>query len=390
MNLRAKAALFAAVGFLTARAAFAQVTVDLDVLTEDFIPKDTISSAAKKSDAPVLTAPAAKKAEPPKKTPAKPAKSQKKRNSAAKPQKSKGYQVREAAVKDEHDKLKPRAKPVPQVKILAVDTTVKSAEEALNAAPAPELKLSKHFLEQAERAKIAEKKKAEAKKTAAAKPKPVPAAKPVKPAAAPVETASGRSAIADAPKQTLADLAEALKTVEKPKAEGKATAVAPAAPVSETPEIKAAGKPEKPAEIKAADASAVLPASSNPTAEDRIALLARVVPSDSPTATAVVRGKKLQWIFVHEPKSSELTPEMRRALDLTAAQAVKSKSRVFLYAYASNEKGAERRTALRRALAIRSYLTRKGVRSLRVEIRAFGNRGAGAVHPDRTDVLTKD
>lgn len=384
MNLRAKAALFAAVGFLTARAAFAQVTVDLDVLTEDFIPKDTISSdrAAKKSDAPVLTAPAAKKAEPPKKTPAKPAKSPKKKN-AAKPQKSKGYQVREAAVKDEHDKLKPRAKPVPQVKILAVDTTVKSAEEALNAAPAPELKLSKHFLEQAERAKIAEKKKAEAKKTvAAAKPKPVPAAKPSKPAPAPVETASERSAIADAPKQTLADLAEALKTLEKPKAAEKAATAAP--------EIKTAEKPEKPAEIKTAEASAVLPASSNPTAEDRIALLARVVPSDSPTATAVARGKKLQWIFVHEPKSSELTPEMRRALDLTAAQTVKNKSRVFLYAYASNESGAERRTALRRALAIRSYLTRKGVRSLRVEIRAFGNRGAGAVRPDRTDVLTKD
>ncbi|HAW34021.1 MAG TPA: hypothetical protein DCX19_05280 [Alphaproteobacteria bacterium] len=384
MNLRAKAALFAAVGFLTARAAFAQVTVDLDVLTEDFIPKDTISSdrAAKKSDAPVLTAPAAKKAEPPKKTPAKPAKSPKKKN-AAKPQKSKGYQVREAAVKDEHDKLKPRAKPVPQVKILAVDTTVKSAEEALNAAPAPELKLSKHFLEQAERAKIAEKKKAEAKKTvAAAKPKPVPAAKPSKPAPAPVETASERSAIADAPKQTLADLAEALKTLEKPKAAEKAATAAP--------EIKTAEKPETPAEVKTADAPAVLPAASNPTAEDRIALLARVVPSDSPTATAVARGKKLQWIFVHEPKSSELTPEMRRALDLTAAQTVKNKSRVFLYAYASNESGAERRTALRRALAIRSYLTRKGVRSLRVEIRAFGNRGAGAVRPDRTDVLTKD
>lgn len=384
MNLRAKAALFAAVGFLTARAAFAQVTVDLDVLTEDFIPKDTISSdrAAKKSDAPVLTAPAAKKAEPPKKTPAKPAKSLKKKN-AAKSQKSKGYQVREAAVKDEHDKLKPRAKPVPQVKILAVDTTVKSAEEALNAAPAPELKLSKHFLEQAERAKIAEKKKAEAKKTvAAAKPKPVPAAKPSKPAPAPVETASERSAIADAPKQTLADLAEALKTLEKPKAAEKAATAAP--------EIKTAEKPETPAEVKTADAPAVLPAASNPTAEDRIALLARVVPSDSPTATAVARGKKLQWIFVHEPKSSELTPEMRRALDLTAAQTVKNKSRVFLYAYASNESGAERRTALRRALAIRSYLTRKGVRSLRVEIRAFGNRGAGAVRPDRTDVLTKD
>lgn len=384
MNLRAKAALFAAVGFLTARAAFAQVTVDLDVLTEDFIPKDTISSdrAAKKSDAPVLTAPAAKKAEPPKKTPAKPAKSLKKKN-AAKSQKSKGYQVREAAVKDEHDKLKPRAKPVPQVKILAVDTTVKSAEEALNAAPAPELKLSKHFLEQAERAKIAEKKKAEAKKTvAAAKPKPVPAAKPSKPAPAPVETASERSAIADAPKQTLADLAEALKTLEKPKAAEKAATAAS--------EIKTAEKPETPAEVKTADAPAVLPAASNPTAEDRIALLARVVPSDSPTATAVARGKKLQWIFVHEPKSSELTPEMRRALDLTAAQTVKNKSRVFLYAYASNESGAERRTALRRALAIRSYLTRKGVRSLRVEIRAFGNRGAGAVRPDRTDVLTKD
>ena len=388
MNLRAKAALFSAVAFLTARAAFAQVTVDLDVLTEDFIPKGTISSDrnVKKNSAAALIDPAVKKAEPTKKKSAKQSRPPQKQNKSAKPPKAKGYQVREAAVKDEHDKLKPRAKPVPQVKILAVDTTVKPAAEALNKTPAAELKLSKHFLEQAERAEIAEKKKETAKKAiAAAKPKPAAKApSPVKPTAvaAPVRTVAKEQKKTDTPKQTLADLAEALKTFEKSEsADNNAVAKSKAASVSETPETETAKKTAAPT---------VLPASPDPSAEDRNALLASVVPFDSPTATAVAQGKKLQWVFVHEPKSSELTPEARNALDLTAAQAVKNKSRVFLYAYASNERGAERRHALRRALAIRSYLMRRGVKSMRVEIRAFGNRGAGASCPDRTDVLIKD
>ena len=379
MNLRAKAALFSAVAFLTARAAFAQVTVDLDVLTEDFIPKDTISSDrnVKKNSAAALIDPAVKKAEPTKKKSAKQSRPPQKQNKSAKPPKAKGYQVREAAVKDEHDKLKPRAKPVPQVKILAVDTTVKPAAEALNKTPAAELKLSKHFLEQAERAEIAEKKKETAKKAiAAAKPKP--AAK----APSPVRTVAKEQKKTDTPKQTLADLAEALKTFEKSEsADNNAVAKSKAASVSETPETETAKKTAAPT---------VLPASPDPSAEDRNALLTSVVPFDSPTATAVAQGKKLQWVFVHEPKSSELTPEARNALDLTAAQAVKNRSRVFLYAYASNERGAERRHALRRALAIRSYLMRRGVKSMRVEIRAFGTRGAGASCPDRTDVLIKD
>ena len=364
---------------MTARAAFAQVTVDLDVLTEDFIPKDTISSDrnVKKNSAAALIDPAVKKAGPTKKKSAKQSRPPQKQNKSAKPPKAKGYQVREAAVKDEHDKLKPRAKPVPQVKILAVDTTVKPAAEALNKTPAAELKLSKHFLEQAERAEIAEKKKETAKKAiAAAKPKP--AAK----APSPVRTVAKEQKKTDTPKQTLADLAEALKTFEKSEsADNNAVAKSKAASVSETPETETAKKTAAPT---------VLPASPDPSAEDRNALLTSVVPFDSPTATAVAQGKKLQWVFVHKPKSSELTPEARNALDLTAAQAVKNKSRVFLYAYASNERGAERRHALRRALAIRSYLMRRGVKSMRVEIRAFGNRGAGASCPDRTDVLIKD
>ena len=217
MNLRAKAALFSAVAFLTARAAFAQVTVDLDVLTEDFIPKDTISSDrnVKKNSAAALIDPAVKKAEPTKKKSAKQSRPPQKQNKSAKPPKAKGYQVREAAVKDEHDKLKPRAKPVPQVKILAVDTTVKPAAEALNKTPTAELKLSKHFLEQAERAEIAEKKKETAKKAiAAAKPKPAAKApSPVRPTAvaAPVRTVAKEQKKTDTPKQTLADLTMLLK-----------------------------------------------------------------------------------------------------------------------------------------------------------------------------------
>ncbi|MGN1079978.1 MAG: hypothetical protein ACI4TE_07400, partial [Alphaproteobacteria bacterium] len=76
MNLLVKAVFFFAVYFLTAKTAFAQITVDLDVLTEDFIPKDAITSAPaeqkKNVSSPALKAQAVKEKKQPA-TKAKPA-----------------------------------------------------------------------------------------------------------------------------------------------------------------------------------------------------------------------------------------------------------------------------------------------------------------------------
>ena len=49
--------------------------------------------------------------------------------------------------------------------------------------------------------------------------------------------------------------------------------------------------------------------------------------------------------------------------------------------------GRERQVSLRRALSVRSYMSRAGISSLRVDIRALGQRGAGTVIPNRADVL---
>ncbi|MBM3486482.1 MAG: lysophospholipase, partial [Alphaproteobacteria bacterium] len=63
--------------------------------------------------------------------------------------------------------------------------------------------------------------------------------------------------------------------------------------------------------------------------------------------------------------------------------------RLQLLAYARGDaEGASqsRRLSLARALAVRSYLIEKGVRSTRIDVRALGNRAEGGP-PDRVDVV---
>jgi outer membrane protein OmpA-like peptidoglycan-associated protein len=86
-----------------------------------------------------------------------------------------------------------------------------------------------------------------------------------------------------------------------------------------------------------------------------------------------------------------LSDAARRALDEIASRAVKDESiRLQLMAYASGTgEGANsaRRLSLSRALAVRSYLIDKGVRSTRIDVRALGNRVEGGGDPDRVDVI---
>lgn len=383
MNFLKKAVICFAVFVITAKAAFAQITVDLDVLTEDFIPKDTITLAppdrAKDVSAPVLKAPAAenkkqpatKKAKPAarpvvKKTasPKKPVKPSVKKK-ATKPVEK--YQIRETAKKDEHDRLKPRANPVPKVKILASDDSVKPAEEtvsvtteALPEKPA-EPKISKHFLEQ-ERLK-----QQETEQTQQA----------VSDMETPVQPEKEPQPIKDS---FLTLTSENRPTLLKPK-------TLLSAAERETPGKQTPAQPEP---VK----FSVFYVSGKLTPAERSAILAKEIPANSATKKALDQKKELLHIFVFESKSSALTDEMRAALDSTAEIMKKNRGKhLLLYSYSAAdpaEPGKERQYALRRALMIRSYLTQKGIHSLRIAMRSFGQKGAGEKMPDRTDILIED
>lgn len=382
MNLLVKAVFFFAVCFLTAKTAFAQITVDLDVLTEDFIPKDAITSAPaeqkKNVSSPALKAPAVKEKKQPaakakpaakpvvKKTaaPKKPVKPPVKKTPAKPVEK---YQIKETAKKDEHDRLKPRANPVPKVKILASDDSVKPAEETMAdaAETAPETpaepKISKHFLEQ-ERLKQQETEQTQ--QTAAATETPAQPEKERQPEKDSFLTLKPVNSPALSKPKTLLSAAER----EKPRGQ---------TPAQQDP-------------VK----FSVFYVSGKLTPAERSAILAKEVPADSATKKALDQKKELLHIFVFESKSSALTDEMQAALDSTAETMKKSRGkRLLLYSYSAAdpaEPGKERQYALRRALMIRSYLTQKGIHSLRIEMRSFGQKGAGEKMPDRTDILIED
>ena len=409
-----KAAACFAAACLTATAAFAQITVDLDVLTEDFIPKDALTSAplkiedagvalkapepekpagqaekkeskkeekqpaakpaAKAKSAPEKKAaakpkpaakpaakpavkPAAKKASAPKK-PAKPAV---KKTTAAKPVEK--FHVTESAQSDEHDRLKPRANPVPKVKILATeDSSRRDKNEEVETAVRPAApKLSKHFLEQE---RLKERQQAEEKETAAAAEKPAVKQAEAKPAEKP------RSLLETAPDTLSVQPKTLLRT----------------AGGAETPAGKTAAK--QPVRFS------VFPVSSKLTPEERSARLAQEIPQDSATAAALKHNRALYHIFIFETGATQLGDEMQAALDAMAEQLKKYPSkRVSLYSYSAPDPvrtGGERQHSLRRALAVRSYLAQQGINTLRMEIRSFGQKGAGSKIPDRTDILIKE
>lgn len=373
MKLSVKTAVFLAVYFITVKAVFAQITVDLDVLTEDFIPKDTITLSPikeeKKEQPPVLKqkkktvekAKAAKKATPPKK-PAKPAV----KKPAAKT--AKKYQVKETAKKDEHDRLKPRANPVPKVKILAADSSTKPAEEPqetkeTTSVVLSEPKISKHFLEQ-ERQKQQEKEEEERSQRIVLTPPP--------------ETRQEEPKPAEQPKRLL--FTDTVK---------KSSLPAPKTLLSEKP-VKAVSKPIVSQPVK----FSVFYVSSKLTPAERSAALSKEIPENSATKKALNQKTELLHIFVFEKKSIRLTEEMQAALDDVAQILKKDRNkRLLLYSYSAAdpaEPGKERQYALRRALMIRSYLTQKGTHSLRIEMRPSGQKGAGEKIPDRTDILLEE
>ena len=91
-----------------------------------------------------------------------------------------------------------------------------------------------------------------------------------------------------------------------------------------------------------------------------------------------------------EAGSSDLARPLRPRLDAIAERMVSDPDmRIQLRAFAKGNLEAAnqaRRLSLIRALAVRSYLIKQGVRSTRMDVRALGN-GYGDGPPDRVDLV---
>ncbi len=96
--------------------------------------------------------------------------------------------------------------------------------------------------------------------------------------------------------------------------------------------------------------------------------------------------------MVHFAKAdTSLTPDGRALLDRIAATlAANDKLRLELVAHASGDPDdpvMARRVALQRAIVLRTYLIEHGVQSVRMDVRALGDKDAGDGPLDRVDLV---
>ena len=111
---------------------------------------------------------------------------------------------------------------------------------------------------------------------------------------------------------------------------------------------------------------------------------------DQPSAEGSVDGGKVTVFFA--PKSTDIPPGTEPFFKKMVNQVKADKSlRLQLRGYAGSAEGSvsqARRVSLFRALSVRTYLMKRGVRSTRMDIRALGNKVEKG-NPDRVDVEIK-
>ncbi len=164
---------------------------------------------------------------------------------------------------------------------------------------------------------------------------------------------------------------------------------APAMNTPAPPTMEAPPKVATPAPPSAPTVTAPTP----PAAPARSAPPAPPLPAPTPraqTASLGPSGTAGQVSLPFAADSATLDSSAKAALDSIAARADKDQSlRLQLLAFASgtgDTASRARRLSLSRALAVRSYLIDKGVRSTRIDVRALGNRVDGGGSADRVDI----
>lgn len=164
-------------------------------------------------------------------------------------------------------------------------------------------------------------------------------------------------------------------------------------PLTLPPPVPEAAVPA--AEVPAANLRPPAPARPSPAAPPApppVQTIAAATPaattSAPPERASVLSGQATALELKFEPGLDTLTPETRAALDQLASSLKAAGLRVQLAAYSGppgNNSSDERRLSLKRALAVREYLTAQGVSKLTVNIAAFG--GAVQGQTDRVDVM---
>ncbi|MDA0655199.1 MAG: OmpA family protein [Proteobacteria bacterium] len=133
-------------------------------------------------------------------------------------------------------------------------------------------------------------------------------------------------------------------------------------------------------------AAQIAPPPAQKAAPPRVASL----PSNVPPAVASANGELVSVNFAKG--ATELPPGIAPFLS-TFVKKMKADTgmRLQLKGYAGGLKGSAsqaRRISLFRALSVRTYLMKQGVRSTRMDVRALGNK-VGKGMPDRVDIEVK-
>jgi outer membrane protein OmpA-like peptidoglycan-associated protein len=218
-------------------------------------------------------------------------------------------------------------------------------------------------------------------------PKAPPPPAPLPPASLPkVEPPAPPVAAAPAPKAPEKPSVAAIPPV--PEVVPPPPAPAVKAPVAEAPP---APKPVRPAPRKlsaAPPATDPKPESGGDTAGEKTRTQIAALPS----APAEVLDGGQMYRIPFGPDSSDISDNGKKYLD-ELAQRMKSDSalRLQLLGYAGSTQDSAskaRRTSLFRALSVRTYLMKQGIRSTRMDVRALGNLVEDGA-PDRVDAVVR-
>ena len=241
------------------------------------------------------------------------------------------------------------------------------------------------------------------RRTPPTRPAARPAPRPKAPAARPLAAPPAAPEVAKAPPTPLTKPEPAAAPPPAPKM-AKPAAAPPPAPKMAKP---ATAPPPAPMMAKPAAAPPPAPKMAKPAAAPPPApKMAKPAPAPIPPAPAAApKPPALQQQAARTPGpgaaplqsvafasgNADLSGDSRKVLDLFAGSLTEAPNlRMQLLAYAGEPNlsaSQARRLSLSRALAVRSYLISKGIRSTRIDVRALGNKVPSGT-PNRVDLKT--
>jgi len=131
------------------------------------------------------------------------------------------------------------------------------------------------------------------------------------------------------------------------------------------------------------------PIKASPTAQSRVV----AAPASRPVGSISVSPDGNLFSIPFSVGTQDLSTNASDALNGLAERMKKDDDiRIQLIGFASNDGGSAsqaRRNSLFRALAVRTYLMKEGIRSTRMDVRALGQTNVEGGPPDRVDILVR-